>query len=672
MSKYFSLRLYKAGLQRSRTAGIVCCIILLAVGFTAPVSSLLNSHNTAGTILDLASLLYPAVLLTPFLVYTAFGFLNRRGDSDFYHALPASRTCLFFSFFGAVVTWIMAALVLSLTLAALLFLFLPGMTVTLPHILLVLAIYLAVILLVAAMTALAMSLTGTLTANVFVLLLFAISVRATLSICLSCISRQFEPIRFEGSTLQILEWEYSPFLMPLSVFDDQILPDLGVWLYYLLGSVILIALSCLAFCKRRSEMAGRSAPNRLAQHCFRCLTALPMVALTVYYRISYRLDSILFILIVLTLLVYYLYEVITTRQLANWKAVTAWLPVLAVCGLTVWGGTAAVAYSARNYAPDAEEIRSVSVKLREDNWIQPQYSSYESDDRAVLAFFARELADMKQTVSQFGNTAYRNGNCRYEVQITSTAGIRRTREITLQSGDPETLRRLLAGDSYTVGKDGKITPPTAYAKDLIAMPESHEITSVSLQIGADYLPSADGLWDCFLAEYNALLPRQKLEYRLQPKQENSPFPTLRVNGNITGHLNPFYLHLPLDAALFPKTCAQLLYTLNAQVTDEYADLRERLNQGANYRISGEIIWGNELREAGFSGKSFLKALQFLDGVSNAPQKQSVLVIFNCTARDLSTYLGEGSTRALPQYAYLLTPQEQEALRNILFAQKPPA
>lgn len=62
--------------------------------------------------------MHPLLVLTftvfaPVMMLYLFSFLNKRNSSDFYHSLPNTRLSLFFSFFAAVMTWVIAASVIS-------------------------------------------------------------------------------------------------------------------------------------------------------------------------------------------------------------------------------------------------------------------------------------------------------------------------------------------------------------------------------------------------------------------------------------------------------------------------------------------------------------------------------------------------------------------------------
>ncbi len=699
MSKYFDPILYQEGLKRIRTPGITAGTVTAVLSSLSPLYHLISkwdrlfqSPDSYGgysywvRLLDyeyLALPLYPLILLAPLLTFCAFRFLNRREDSDFYHALPASRTCLFLSHFGAVLTWLIGSAVASTLLAAVLWGIQPGIRLLLTDILLVLGLNCCAILLVTALTALAMALTGTTLSNVLVTLLFAVSTRLTLCFFSWCIQEQFALLSFHNTPLQLLELPYSPFIAPIRFLGQNNYTNGSLWLYYLLGGILLTALACLAFCKRRSEMAGRSAPTPVIQHSFRFLTILPLVALTVWTALRGEgSTAVFFTLAILTLLIYYLYEIITTRQWKRWIGATVTLPILAVCGLAVWGGSAGIACAAQSYVPDTDEIRCVSIRYYDDDRLFPDEEYFESRDPAVCAFFANQLQLMQDTVNAYGDDAYQKGYHSPQdgypketaVTITSTWGISRTRYFYLGSQARQELAELIR-QSVSTGTDTSLPPITTTrppvvttpkppktapdtdedisAQELIKLPKFTQVNKQTLTHAGVTFTLSTKRWDTdtevyqkFLSEYEHLPVRQRLEYRKKG---------LYLSTYLTVTASRTYYSLPLDPALFPNACAALEKEINAASEEAYQTLCEGLMTGKTKQVGMKILLNAQRVTLGAAGEKALKAVAYLDSLDPGVKWNCQLIQIDYTPEGGSSF-----TRI-----YFLEPEEIDQLWNIL-------
>lgn len=121
--KLFDLKLYQEGLRQLKTAGIISLIISLLCTVILPTGEYLSSkasynehlknhligQYTKYTLSVSDAHIYYALfflVLTPLMIFLLFRFLLKRDHSDFYHALPHSRKCIYFSFSAAAFTWI--------------------------------------------------------------------------------------------------------------------------------------------------------------------------------------------------------------------------------------------------------------------------------------------------------------------------------------------------------------------------------------------------------------------------------------------------------------------------------------------------------------------------------------------------------------------------------------
>ncbi len=643
MSDYFDHHLYKEGLKKIRTPGITATVIVLVFSAILPLTRLLTTNpfdasDPEVSAVMLGTPLYPIIFLAPILTFCAFNFLNQRKACDFYHALPHRRTCLFFSHFAAVLTWLFAAILAGLLLAAVLWFVQIGFAVAFFDLLAVWVMYAAAVLLVAALTALAMTLTGTTLSNVLVFLLFAVSVRMTMYTFLQCITRQYALIVAENSSLEFLSIWNSPFLAPIKLFDNDIYSEGGLLGYYLLAGAVLTAFACMAFCKRPSQMAGRSAPNRVTQHILRILVALPLVAEAVRGALT---DSgtlaFFFTRIIYILLIYYLYEIITTRRFKNWIGATAVLPILAICGLAVWGGSTAIAYQAIHYSPSADEIDSVSIVYYSDDWFWPEEHYYESDDPQVRAMIAEQLAIMEDTVQTYGAEAYLDGYhlmgehhpYSYAIRIHSKWGITRTRRFCISGTMLEKLRQLMREDpvskppvettrkpgSNSNGYDPNQPSDNTSAQKLITLPDG-TILEQRLRVGDAEFSLQDKqyesytVYNAFLSDYNRMSLSEKVSYR---KKGNYRSPILYVQGKKWGVVSE--CELALDPALFPKACTTAVAVINADSEKAYRALQAGIAAGEIDKVSVQLFSEQAQLESDITPANIKSCIEFLDSLS---------------------------------------------------------
>ena len=122
MKNIFSFQLYLQGLRKIRVAGIAMAVSLIALNTWCPLE-LIMSQSAVGFPPDVGTFApfgYLLVLFAPLLVYNMFSYLNDRTGSDFFHALPQKRICIYISFMSAVFTWIVATLFVSTLVNAIL------------------------------------------------------------------------------------------------------------------------------------------------------------------------------------------------------------------------------------------------------------------------------------------------------------------------------------------------------------------------------------------------------------------------------------------------------------------------------------------------------------------------------------------------------------------------
>ena len=187
MKYVFNFKLYLEGLKKIRLVGIIAGIIVLIGNALPPVTNLLERTQGDGsaTILTASNFAIPTLFLlflTPFFFLSMYSFLNKRNESDFYHAIPYKRSCVLLTFLASIYTWIWGLLLVSLLLTGLLWALCPGVSFAFSVIPQLFGVYAATALYIGAFVLLAMTLTGTVISNIAVsgILLFFVRLVGTI------------------------------------------------------------------------------------------------------------------------------------------------------------------------------------------------------------------------------------------------------------------------------------------------------------------------------------------------------------------------------------------------------------------------------------------------------------------------------------------------------------
>ncbi len=344
MKKYFSFNLYLEGIKRVRGAGVASAIVfgvlnLLPVLFfwVGYISS--NFFGSTPKVKNVDNTLFMLfadiiILLAPVIVMRMFAFLNKRNASDFYHAIPQKRICLFLSFFAAAITWIAAIVLMSGVFCWIGWNLLPEYTASFAVMAKNVFSYTALGLLSACCMALAVTFTGNVFSNIFAYItIFGLPVLVA-NVFGAYIQTMQPTFVFEKSVFRF--FGVKGFL-PIAMGDAFYSPtSLAVILAYLVSALLIVA-SGFAFVRRKSETAENSTSSRLLQHVLRCCATLPVWLLLSWLAIN-SLGELSLLLVPIALTIYVVYELITTRRLINVaKSLPVFFVLPAFCALLLLG-----------------------------------------------------------------------------------------------------------------------------------------------------------------------------------------------------------------------------------------------------------------------------------------------------------------------------------------------
>ncbi|MBQ3544803.1 MAG: hypothetical protein IJA34_07455 [Lachnospiraceae bacterium] len=366
--QFFSLSLYIDALKQLRVIGIV---ILVFVGFVSTSAVLSESDHSGLYALSLLTFL----IFSPVMTLYIFRFLTNRKASDVFHSLPNTRVSMYVSYVSAVFTYILA----SLTVNLLAFFAIEGnFEITVEYIL---SLIVCNMLVISAIT-LAQGMTGTIFTNISVAGIILFFPRLLMDfviafVCEFCPFISRECIKFPfGKSSNILT----------EIFIDGLDVGLGAKLegiiYTFSLSVIYFVLAVILFNRRKSEVAGAPATNRLAQHIIRivitlviCLQPLSSILYRKVYHRYYEefnyndIDLGVVIIYFFAVFVYFIYELLSTKKVKNLVKVIPGIIVVAILNVAIVFSIFGITEYIKKFQPKADEVEYVIIHNDyEDNY----------------------------------------------------------------------------------------------------------------------------------------------------------------------------------------------------------------------------------------------------------------------------------------------------------------
>lgn len=425
--KLFDWGVFQEGFRHLKIPGIIFLffnIVPLIINFIWYLSTRYEVHDiisySDSSLMSAASysifslfLLLIYLLIAPVLTISAFRFLSKRNASDIYHSLPFKRETLFISLFSAITAWLAIIVIAKAVLSLVFGLIIDIAALSLSTIVSTALTSFLVMLFISACFAVAATITGTLESNFVVGLLIAYLPRILIYSITNAII----------STLPILAGDKLGFLLDnrsnlatsyysiLAIFDSSLYKsraNVSAYIYTFVVSLLYIALACILFRRRKSEIAGQSAPNRTLQAVYRislCMFVCVFVLTSLFS--SYTSNSSksfysTFAWYILAVVVYFAYELITTRQFKNLVKALPGLAIVVGLNFLLFGIMAGVRSYELNFTPEKEEISSVSVALdnasynsnysmRYNNYIYKQTINIDIYDDQAISIVADSL-----------------------------------------------------------------------------------------------------------------------------------------------------------------------------------------------------------------------------------------------------------------------------------------
>ena len=458
-TQFFNFRLFLEALKRLRVIGLGTAILALTASALVPAVTWIEqgSYSRAEIYeMETEFLCVPAgvmVILAPLFFFVLFSFLQKRKESDFFHAIPYTRTCVYVSFVTAALAFIWAIQIACGVVAGILWGMIPRLIADIGGMISYVAISMLAAAMLSAFMMLALTVSGTSGSCLLLFLLFTAFIRVVCAIFLGCM----DTIYFIDTNGMWDNSFLSPlWLLPVNIFhymgdaasSADLLYSLPNVLYSLLVTLGLFSFAGLLYNRRKSEMAGNPAPGVRTQALFRIMFTTLGVLLIPLLVITEGADAaLMLVLIVGVLLVYFLYELITTKRPKNLLKIMPGLGIVAGACIAFFLAFGAYYSVTVNESITASEIKWVSVESNgfAGGTYQDRLSeTIHTDDPEIVRAISDRLAASQQferASGQFGNADYHD---RMRVTIRLKGGRTLHRYISMNKDARETVQARFA------------------------------------------------------------------------------------------------------------------------------------------------------------------------------------------------------------------------------------
>lgn len=577
MKDIFSVKLYLQGLRKVRTAGVAMGIIITVLNAWIPIQCLAEGARASGPIEVEAGFFAPfgfaLMLFAPLLVYNMFSYMNERKASDFFHSLPQKRICVYLSFMAAVMTWIVSVLCVSALVNTVLWGMASGYVLETGAVLLTLLGFLLLAMVMAGFMMLAMTLTGTAVANVLVFFLFALFIRSCGLFFLYGFSDLTPMANMDNSFLRIFRLDfYLPIGLFVQIFDggSAWLENVWFFLYWFFVAIVLLAVSAVCYCRRRSESASKSAPNRFMQNIYRIGVTLPFLLFGAYWRIMDGESYVTLLCGIVGFLVWVVFELLTTKKIKN---VIRTLPLFLVPVILAGGYAASVRLASDAFyanTPERDQIKGAIYESQNTGGLlNAVMNSTEVQDPDILDHVYEAIEQTKESRNWTWSERNEHG---YTKNATVTVIFQSGRRVTY---DLTSSIDLFQGFRYA---------DEIIAKGLDICQISVEDVSMNVNLNVN---QRFRVWEAFLADMESLTAEELERYM----RLNETIASKKFNITVKGYYEDIYLRQSyfLDKQYTPQAIALLMEFYEEQ--DPVGELREIVSEISQAK-SDEIFYAN--------------------------------------------------------------------------------
>ncbi|MCL2654732.1 MAG: hypothetical protein FWD65_03420 [Coriobacteriia bacterium] len=703
--RLLSLSLYKEGLRQLLPVGLLFGI--LGVGLSsAQIVAGITGHGGAKLVLrDLTpsalTMFFFVAALAFISVLYLFNFLNKRGSVDFYHALPASRLTLYLSFAASILTWVWGVGIAALSLIVAVAL-IGGVPLTLGMVLMSYGLLLSASLFVVGAALVAVSITGTWFSSAVVTGLIVFTPYLVMKSFMQAVLSRVPGIPIEfADTIGGVSLHNTFFLLlvqrSVGVSHYAAASFIASIVVTFIWSFILVAAGAWLFRRRKSEMAGGSAPSKSFQLAYRVALSIFVVTFIMSTFITLGTQAISFdglaasaslssslsalvVPLVVSLLVFLAFELITTRKPSRLlRALPSFGLVLAF--IAAFFGAVALYTAYEKRAIPAATSQITSVRIMSSNYtfnsgaprgydtlflggIAPQANSYNQlltqnitvKNPAVLRATANKLQELFRVQDSNDNTT----TMLIEVRTRAGRTLYRVITVTLDTHSDAFWRAMV--DTPEV-KEALLALPkpdvqTTFESSAFMLSSSSGLPK-PLQTSYDEQQRAfRKLYDIFYNEYQKLSPEEQYQFTnalvgagsSAASKETTTIADFTRGGDIQidGKLGNrpyenFYAFTSPEASTYQwkltgRSVAGILDESPSCVHIDGIDLyTPAALRGMQWGASGSAVaapfWSVESQWFVFSGQQDDTASSAVQTISNAKMQQAAAIIHPALLRD---------------------------------------
>lgn len=476
-NKLFSFGIYRETLRELKMLGIILTSLGVVLSVGGAVINALPSYYPGASTLSSVSVTYVGLLAVygAALIATlkVFGYVNVRKSSDFYHSLPHTRECVYVSCSAAILTVVISMLIITVGIGAVSYEILPiftGKDFYIPYgnILFDVLCLAASSLLMVTSVSVAVSLTGTRLMNVLVSALIIVVPRVFISTVTSILLKS-APVLTKASFGVFF---FSDSNLLLSEFWSMLTGgtnSVGSLIYTFVLALVYGALACLFFKKRRSEAAHTASVTPLLQAAFRITVAVFLCIWSFIFIAEYGFDSAWVVWYAIVAVIYFAFELITTKKWKNLLRAVPGLFIVAGILVLTYFGTEIAGNIALSYEPSADEIKCVKILSSSDyfdNYFGSYlftaerssgrgFAEYAFDKSSNVSIYDREVAKIISDSLKNSNEDAKNGNFEkygeykyLKVAITTDKGTKQRYIRVYESNYASVIEKLSENEHY--------------------------------------------------------------------------------------------------------------------------------------------------------------------------------------------------------------------------------
>lgn len=583
---------FKELFRQLMTAGIVSSGVLMLGNVSSLITRFISatslSFPTASAIaLPMKIFIYVMGLILPF---SAFGWMNKRSRSDFYHSIPISRTQMFFTSLLVMALWMFIGIIAYAVVNALLNLLFGAPFNYLLFLCIVINMLISAVEVLAAVS-LACALTGKRFVNIVTALVILFMPRLLLTALAGFINIAANGNIPSGTLSIFFDPSYNIIAVPYS-FGSLITgvnvnyANVFAMLYTACYTALLIFLGWIAFKKRRSEIAGQTCSSRVVHALIRISLGIPLLIIAVFPL--FLLDDISLaiiitpIFIVMSFVIYCLYELISTRSAVKMaKAMPLFLVCIAVAALYLvvprW-----IANAELGIKIDRKDIRSYSVEKQEndlESLVESIFidegmiygTSYEDLMRHTCKFDDSESLDI---ISRAFDRSYRESD-----ELSSGYAGSTMIRIRRSSGR-DLVRYLMLTESEMTKLENNMLLNERYAEAMSRFPDGIKYYACDSLAGSE----ASNIAAILAGEYESLSDSDKAQIQMYSEFDLFEQPSLKIAGCM-GTEN-YYSQFNIGS-LTPNAYKEYLRSLNekngAKVLKQLSELESWTRIGGKTR-----------------------------------------------------------------------------------------